>query len=115
MQYLIKIDVVKKFGLTQLQCRINYFKSDYLFHVCSVATNLVTSLDISFQIALLHCCTVLNSSVIIQFIHSAALLQAVIQTKMEPFRNGQVEMRNRAVEMQKELGTLLVPFQVFST
>ena len=45
---------------------------------------------------------------------SAALLQAMLQAEMELFRNGLVETRNRAVEMRNELGTFLVPVQIFS-
>ena len=50
-----------------------------------------------------------NISVITYFTHSAALLQAVLQTSTESFRNGLVETRNRAVEKGNGLGTLSVP------
>ena len=56
-----------------------------------------------------------RSSVITQSIHSAAVLQAVLQANTEPFRNGLVETRNSAVEtveMSNRLKTLLVPVQI---
>ena len=50
----------------------------------------------------------------VHFIHSAALLQAVLQANTERFRNGLVETRNRRVEVRKGLGKLLVPDQLIS-
>ena len=47
-----------------------------------------------------------NSSM---FTQSAALLQAVLQAKTEPFRNGLVDTRRQLAEMSNRLGTLLVP------
>ena len=55
-----------------------------------------------------------NSSMFIQFTHSAALLQSTLQATKELFRNGSVETRNRLVEMKNELRKLLVPFRFSS-
>ena len=53
-----------------------------------------------------------NSSVFNPFIHSAALLQRVIQINTEPFRNSEVETRTTAVEMSNGLRTPLVLVQI---
>ena len=52
-----------------------------------------------------------NSSVFTQFILSAALLQAMLQTNRDPLRKGLVEMKNRAVELRSGTGTFLVALQ----
>ena len=52
-----------------------------------------------------------NCPLFTHFTHSAALLQAVLQANTEPFRNGLIETRKRAVEMRTVLGTLLGPVE----
>ena len=91
------------------------FKSEYLFRTCSVATNLVTSLDFHSNLmcfyvvpSLANYGTVSYSPI---FTPLAALLQAMLQANTEPIRNGQVEMRNRAVRMRNRLRTSPVPVQ----
>ena len=56
--------------------------------------------------AVLYCC-----SVFIHFIHSVALLQAVLQANTEPLRTCVVQTKNRAIETRDGLLTLLIPVQ----
>ena len=55
LKLMLPIDLLRM----QLQFMQNDFKSEYLFRTCSVATNLVTSPNNPFQIAVLLCCAVL--------------------------------------------------------
>ena len=86
-----------------------------LFRTCFVATNLMMTLKL-----IPNCCVVRlsrfgqvrDSFLIACFSCSAALLQVVLQAKMEPLRNGLSETRNRAVEMRNGLEILLVPVKL---
>ena len=102
----------------QLQIRQSDFKSENLFHTCSVATTLVTSIIISFHFCLLLRCAVFgqirNSSAVTHINHSPALLKAVLQANTEPLRNALVKMRNQIVEIRTGLETSLIPIQIVS-
>ena len=63
----------------QLQCIQSDFKSENLLFRCSIATNLVTSLNDPFQSALLLGCVVYGT----------------VRNKLFKMRNQAVEMRNR--------------------
>ena len=95
-----EIDNVNKFALITTVIIDSDFKSEYLFRTCSAATDLVTSLEFHsgfwyFAVPFLaNYGTVLYSLILTPI---AALLQAVLQEKTEPFRNGLVKMRDRTV------------------
>ena len=74
------------------------FRSEYLFRTCSVATNLVTSLEFHSDLSYYATQFPANYGTFpysLVFTPIAALLQAVLQEGTEPFRNGPVVMRNR--------------------
>ena len=97
-----EIDNVNKFPLINTAIIERGFKSEYSFLTFSVATNLVTSLELHsnlyyYAVPFLANYGTVPYSLILTPI--AALLQAVLQENTEPFRNGLVEMRNRTVYM----------------
>ena len=104
------------------ECNCNSYKAISDVNSCSVR---VPSLPTWWRHPRIHsdCCGIImcrsghlgNSSLSTHFIHSAALLQAVLWAKTEPVRNGLVETRKIAVELRNGLGTLLFPAQRSST
>ena len=93
-------------SISLIQKQLQYieldFKSGNLFLKCSVATDLVTSHQFHSSVCyhavlfLLANYGAIPYSLI--FTPIAALLQAVLQAIMEPFRNGLVETRNWTVK-----------------
>ena len=78
------------------------FKSEYLFRTLSIATNLLMSLEfrsISCYYAVPFIDNYGRAPYSLNLIPIAALLQAVLQEKTKPFRNGLVETCNKAIEM----------------
>ena len=77
------------------------FKSEYLFRTFSVFTKLVTSVEFYCKILCYYAVPFLvNYGAVpysLIFTPRAALLQAVLQVNMKPFRNGLVKMREKAV------------------
>ena len=95
-----EIDNVNKFALTTGAIIERDFKSEYLFRTCSVTINLVASLEFLSGLSYYAVpCRANYGTVPYSLILTpiAALLQAVLQENMEPFSNGRVEMRNRAI------------------
>ena len=81
----------------QLQYIELEFKSEYLIRTCSVATDLMTSHQFHSNLCFYAVPFLANYGTIpysLFFTPIAALLQAVLQTKTEAFRNGLVETRN---------------------
>ena len=80
------------------------FKSEYLLRTCSVATHLVNSHQFHSNLCFSSVLLLANYGTIpycISFTPIAALLQAVLQANMEPFRNGLVERRNWTVKTNR--------------
>ena len=74
--------------------------SEYFFRTCSVATNLVTSVELHSDLCYYAVPFLANYGTVpysLIFTPIAALLQAVVQENKEPFQNGQEEMKNRTV------------------
>ena len=95
-----EIDNDSKFDFITAAIIDRDFKSEYLFHTCSVATNLVTSIEFHsslcyYAVPFLANYGTVPFSLILTPI--AALLRAVLKENTEPFQNGLVEMRNRTV------------------
>ena len=91
---------VKNFAVETTANKKRDFKRGYLFRTFSVATNQVTSIEFLSDWCyyagpfLANYGSVPYSPI---FIPIAALLQAVLQEKTEPLRNGLLETRNRTV------------------
>ena len=99
---LSQIDNINKFTLMTTAIIKRDFKSEYLFRTCSVATNLVKSFEFlsnlcQYAVLFLPNYGTVPYSLILT--PTAALLQALLQEKTEPFRNGLVAMRKRTVLM----------------
>ena len=94
-----------------LQFISSELKSKYLFRTCSVATNLVTSLNNPFKSAVLLCCVVLVTHGTVPYSLISFISAALLQANTEPFRNALVKVRTQLVEMRNELRTSLVPLQ----
>ena len=95
-----EIDNVNIFALITTAFIERDFKSEYLFRTCCVATNLVTSLEFHSDLCYYAVPFLANYGTVpysLFFTSIAALLQAVLEENMEPFRNGPVEMRNKTV------------------
>ena len=93
-------DKVKKIALQRNAIIERDFKSEHLFRTCSVATNLVTSLEFHSNLSYYIVPLLANYGTVpysLVFTPIAVQLQAVLQENTEPFRNGRVERRNRTV------------------
>ena len=85
-----------------------WLKTEYLFRTCSVATDLVTSLQFlsnlcNYDVPFLGNYGKIPYSLI--FTPIAALLQAVLQANTELLRNGLVRTRNRTVRTSRNHST----------
>ena len=90
------------------------FKIEYLFRICTMVTNLVTSLEfepIHFATTLCHFGRTWNGYVATQSFFSVALWRTVVQAALWSLRNAWAKMRREVVEMWNGLGRcpVLIP------